>query len=64
MVNTSASCACTVSTVQDFTDVPFISTVQAPQWDVSQPMCGPVCAHFSRRVWISSSRGSTTTSVS
>jgi hypothetical protein len=28
--------------VQDFTDMPSISTVQAPQWVVSQPIWVPV----------------------
>src|SRR5437773_1813034 len=63
MVSTSAPWHCTVSTVHDLTDMPFRSTVQAPQCEVSQPMCGPVCARRSRRLWISSSRGSTTTST-
>src|SRR6516225_5735395 len=64
MVRTSAPLHCTVSTVHDLTDMPFKSTVHAPQWLVSQPMCGPVCCSFSRSVWIKSSRGSTTTSTS
>ena len=48
MVVTSAPLACATKTVQDFTDLPFIVTVQAPQWDVSQPTCGPVMLSFSR----------------
>src|SRR5215831_19497261 len=64
MVRTFESWHCTVSTVHDLTDMPFKSTVHAPQWLVSQPMCGPVCCSFSRSVWIKSSRGSTTTSTS
>ena len=31
--------------MQAFTDMPSTSTVQAPQCEVSQPMCGPVCAY-------------------
>src|SRR5262245_60457735 len=45
-------------TVQDFTDLPFMSTVQAPQWLVSQPMCGPVIPSSSRSRWINNRRGS------
>src|SRR4030095_4336909 len=48
---------------QAFTDMPSTSTVQAPQCEVSQPMCGPVCARRSRSVWISSSRAGTLTST-
>ena len=44
MVSMSAPSACTANTVQDFTDLPSRSTVQAPQCVVSQPICGPVCA--------------------
>ena len=62
-VSISAPSHCTVRTVQDLTDMPSRSTVQAPQCEVSQPMCGPVCASFSRSVWISSSRGSTAAST-
>ena len=43
--------------------MPSTSTVQAPQCEVSQPMCGPVWARRSRSVWISSSRGSTSTAT-
>ncbi len=50
--------------VQDFTDLPSRSTVQAPQWLVSQPICGPVRFSCSRRKWISSVRGSTSPSTS
>ena len=63
MVSISEPPHCTVSTVQDLTDMPSRSTVQAPQCEVSQPMCGPVCASLSRSVWISSSRASTLTST-
>jgi len=40
-VETSRPSACTASTVQDFTGWPSSSTVHAPQWVVSQPMCFP-----------------------
>ena len=40
MVRISAPSACTANMVQDFTDLPSRSTVQAPQWLVSQPICG------------------------
>ena len=63
MVRTSAPSACTANTVQDFTDLPSRSTVQAPQWLVSQPICGPVMFCWSRRKWISSVRGSTKASM-
>ena len=49
MVRTSAPEAWTAKIVQDFTDLPSISTVQAPQCDVSQPICGPVIDRFSRK---------------
>src|SRR6185503_12647530 len=64
MVSRLVPSHCTVSMVQDVTDMPSRSTVQAPQCEVSQPMCGPVCSSRSRSVWISSSRGSTATSTS
>src|SRR6056297_1296588 len=59
----SAPSACTASTVQDFTDLPFMSTVQAPQWDVSQPICAPLRFRFSRRKCTSSVRGSASPST-
>src|ERR1700721_3844878 len=59
----SAPSACTANTVQDFTDLPSRSTVKAPQWLVSQPICGPVSMSCSRRRWISKVRGSTSTST-
>ena len=34
--------------------MPSMSTVQAPQWDELQPICGPVTPSSSRRAWISS----------
>src|SRR6516165_2026774 len=34
-----------------------MSTVQAPQWLVSQPMCGPVIPSSSRSRWINNRRG-------
>src|SRR6266851_5739107 len=51
--------ACTANMVQDFTARPFISTVQAPQYVVSQPTCVPVRSHASRRNSTSNMRGST-----
>src|SRR3569623_632146 len=62
-VSTSPPSACTASTVHDFTDLPLRSTVQAPQWLVSQPMCLPVWRSRSRKVWMSSSRGSPSVST-
>src|SRR5262249_9301590 len=55
--------ACTANTVHDFTDLPSRSTVQAPQWLVSQPICGPVSCSCSRKKWMSSVRGSTSSST-
>src|SRR5262245_50627005 len=49
--------------VQDFTDLPSRSTVHAPQWLVSQPMCDPVRLSCSRRKWITNMRGSTKAST-
>ena len=63
MVRMSAPSACTANMVQDFTDLPSRSTVQAPQWLVSQPICGPVRLSCSRRKWISRVRGSTSAST-
>src|SRR6266404_2794702 len=51
--------ACTANMVQDFTAKPFINTVQAPQYVVSQPTCVPVRSHASRRNSTSNMRGST-----
>src|SRR5271166_637596 len=59
MVRIEAPSACTAKTVQDLTDLPSRSTVQAPQWVVSQPICGPVRLRSSRRKWIKRVRGST-----
>ena len=42
--------ACTANMVQDFTDLPSMVTVQAPQCEVSQPICGPVMFSRSRNV--------------
>ena len=42
MVVMSEPLACTANMVQDFTDMPSISIVQAPQWVVSQPIWVPV----------------------
>src|ERR1700735_4476030 len=63
MVRISAPFACTANTVQDLTELPSRSTVQAPQWLVSQPICGPVRLSCSRRKWISKVRGSTSDST-
>src|SRR5258708_7739536 len=51
--------ACTANIVQDFTARPFISTVHAPQYVVSQPTCVPVRSQPSRRNSTSNMRGST-----
>src|SRR6267378_156505 len=50
------------NSVQDFTVRPFSSTVQAPQYVVSQPMWVPVRFKFSRKKSTSSVRGSTNAS--
>src|SRR5262245_34222724 len=63
MVRMSPPFACTAKTVQDFTDLPSRSTVQAPQWLVWKPICGPVRLSCSRRKWISKVRGSTRAST-
>ncbi len=63
IVRMSAPFACTANIVQDFTDLPSRSTVQAPQWLVSQPICGPVRFNSSRRKWMSRVRGSTSAST-
>src|SRR5689334_21370606 len=63
MVRMSPPSTCRANTVQLFTDLPSRSTVQAPQWLVSQPTCGPVRLSFSRRKWISRVRGSTNSST-
>ena len=42
MVVISEPWACTANMVQLFTDMPSRSTVQAPQWVVSQPIWVPV----------------------
>ena len=51
--------ACTANIVHDFTGTPSSSTVHAPQFEVSHPMCVPVSPSVSRRRCTSSSRGST-----
>src|SRR3982074_2131596 len=51
--------ACTANIVHDFTARPFINTVQAPQYVVSQPTCVRVRSHASRRNSTSNIRGST-----
>src|SRR5438094_133626 len=54
--------ACTANIVHDFTGRPSSSTVHAPQWVVSHPMCVPVSRSTSRMRWTSRSRGSTSAS--
>src|SRR5260221_4324921 len=61
MVSTSLPSACTAAIVQDVPDLPSRSTVQAPQWLVSQSICGPVRLRSSLSKWISKVRGSTST---
>ena len=56
--------ACTANMVQLFTDMPSMSTVQAPQCVVSQPIWVPVSCRFSRMKCTSSVRGSTRPSTS
>src|SRR5229473_4187108 len=63
MVRRLPPSACTAKSVQDFTDLPSRSTVQAPQWLVSQPICGPVKLSCSRRKWMRRVRGSTSPST-
>jgi hypothetical protein len=64
MVMMSEPWACTANMVQLFTDMPSISTVQAPQCVVSQPIWVPVSERFSRMKCTSSVRGSTRPSTS
>ncbi len=64
MVMISEPLACTANMVQDFTDMPSRSTVQAPQWVVSQPIWVPVSCRFSRMKCTRSVRGSTRPSTS
>ena len=45
--------------LQHFTALPFMWTVQAPHWAVSQPTWVPVRRSCSRRKFTSSVRGST-----
>src|ERR1700738_2888553 len=54
--------AWTRNTVQDFTGRPSRSTVQAPQWLVSQPLWVPVRRRVSRIRCTSRRRGSTSAS--
>src|SRR5262249_27355075 len=63
MVRISLPSACTAKTVHDLTDLPSRSTVHAPQWLVSQPICAPVRFNCSRRRWMRSVRGSTSASM-
>src|SRR4051794_30853821 len=64
IVVTSASSAWTARTVQLFTASPLRWTVQAPQFDVSQPTCVPVSPSVSRRKCTNSCRGSTSPACS
>src|SRR5688572_25772329 len=61
MVVTLVPSAWTASVVHDFTDIPSISTVQAPHWLVSHPIFVPV-RPASRRKCTRSSLGSTSLS--
>ena len=63
-VVTSRPSACAASTVQDLTDSPSSSTVQAPQEVVSQPMLVAVRSATSRRKCTSSVRSSTSAVIS
>src|SRR5437773_1814332 len=51
--------ACTARTVQLLIAWPSISTVHAPHWLVSQPMCVPVRSSSSRSTYASNALGST-----
>src|SRR6266852_2844740 len=53
----------TANMVHDFTAAPFINTVHAPQYVVSQPTCVPVRSSSSRNNSTSSMRGSTVTEI-
>ena len=55
----SVPSACTARTVHDLVGLPSSSTVQAPQWVVSQPMWVPVSRNWSRIRWTRSVRDST-----
>jgi len=50
--------------VHDFADLPSINIVQAPQLEVSQPMCVPVEENFSRIRCTSKVLGSTSAVIS
>src|SRR3979409_2286896 len=56
MVRISVPFAWMANTVHDFTDLPSRSTVQAPQWLGSQPICGPVRVICSRKKWLRGGR--------
>src|SRR5205807_8224606 len=62
IVVTSRPSACTASSVQDLTDSPSISTVHAPQLEVSQPTLVPMSPSRSRRKYTRRVRGSTSSS--
>src|SRR6185437_14718081 len=59
MVITLAPSACSARMVQLLTELPSMSTTQAPHWLVSQPTCVPVRPRFSRRNCTRSVRAST-----
>ena len=59
MVTMSAPSACIATMLQDLTALPFMCTVQAPHWAVSQPTWVPVRRRFSRIRSTRSVRGST-----
>src|SRR3954465_9047365 len=63
MVSTVMPSAWTASTLQDFTQRPLRSTVQAPQLLVSQPITVPVFPSFSRRYCTRSILGSTSSAT-
>src|SRR2546421_1459020 len=62
IVVTSRPSACTASSVQDLTDSPSISTVHAPQLEVSHPTLVPMSPSRSRRKYTRRVRGSTSSS--
>jgi hypothetical protein len=63
-VRTERPSAIAASTVHALTGVSSSHTTQLPQLDVSQPQWLPVRPSWSRRKWMSSSRGSTSRAYS
>src|SRR5512145_301380 len=59
MVRMSAPSACIATIEQLLIALPFMCTVHAPHWAVSQPTCVPVSRRFSRMKVTSSVRAST-----